>query len=101
MLSCFAGSKESKTDFVIIPVGALMVGKILYEDDIFSGKIHKKGDPFGWFKFGGSTVCCVFRKSALEPHPGLLKHSTGKGGTPALETAVKMGEKIGVLKRHV
>ncbi len=80
-------TQSETTDFVIVIVGAMMVGKIKYENNVFSGGMHKKGDPLGWFELGGSTVALVFKPGAIKVHEGLLKHSSEN-----METAVKMGE---------
>ncbi|KAF4369731.1 hypothetical protein F8388_010564 [Cannabis sativa] len=43
-----------------IAIGATMVGSITFSKK--AGDHVKKGDEFGYFSFGGSTVICVFEK---------------------------------------
>jgi len=71
-------------------VGATMVGSIVQS---YSGNHFRKGEEKGYFKFGGSTVILIFEKGKIKIDQDLLDN-TQKG----LETAVKMGEQIAVLK---
>ncbi len=74
---------------VMAEVGATMVGSIIqsYQRDFVT-----KGEEKGYFKFGGSTVVLLFEKNKIRIDSDLLINTT-KG----LETAVKVGERIGVL----
>lgn len=74
--------------FVIAEVGATLVGSIVQS---FQAGPVNKGEEKGYFKFGGSTVVLLFEKNKIRIDPDLLLH-TAKG----YETAVKMGERIGV-----
>jgi phosphatidylserine decarboxylase len=74
-------------DVVIVEVGATMVGSI---EQTFKGSYANKGEEKGYFKFGGSTVVLLFKKSTIQIDEDLLIH-TAKG----YETTVKMGERIG------
>ncbi len=71
-----------------IEVGAMMVGKIKN----FHG-VHqfKRGEEKGLFEFGGSTVILLVKKDTLLIDSDIVKNSEN-----GIETAVKMGEKIGV-----
>ena len=73
---------------IVSEVGATMVGSIIqtYPDN----KVEK-GEEKGYFKFGGSTVVLFFEKGSLIIDSDLL-NNTKKG----METAVKMGERIGI-----
>mmetsp|Transcript_42738 Transcript_42738/g.110158 ORF Transcript_42738/g.110158 Transcript_42738/m.110158 type:complete len:274 (-) Transcript_42738:102-923(-) len=73
--------------FVI--VGATMVGSIFLSVQV--GAEVKKGDEFGGFKFGGSTVIAVFRKGLVRFDDDLLSSSRKQ-----IESLVKMGESVGV-----
>jgi phosphatidylserine decarboxylase len=74
-------------DVVMAEVGATMVGSI---EQTFKGSYANKGEEKGYFKFGGSTVVLLFKKSTIQIDEDLLIH-TAKG----YETTVKMGERIG------
>jgi phosphatidylserine decarboxylase len=74
-------------DVVMAEVGATMVGSI---EQTFKGSYANKGEEKGYFKFGGSTVVLLFKKSKIQIDEDLLIH-TAKG----YETTVKMGERIG------
>ncbi|KAG6788874.1 hypothetical protein POTOM_004952 [Populus tomentosa] len=43
-----------------VAIGATMVGSITFSKK--AGDHVKKGDEYGYFSFGGSTVICVFEK---------------------------------------
>jgi phosphatidylserine decarboxylase len=73
---------------VMAEVGATMVGSIVQTS---RGPQVVKGEEKGYFKFGGSTVILLFRKEAVRIDPDLLLNTVND-----LETAVKMGEHIGV-----
>lgn len=51
----------------------------------------KKGDQFGYFSCGGSTVICVFEKDVIKIDADLLENSTR-----SLETLVRVGMQLGV-----
>lgn len=71
----------------MIPVGAMMVGKIVqtYTPNL----AYKKGAETGYFAFGGSTVVLLFKPGVIDPIDTFIRHSL-----QGLETAVKMGEAI-------
>jgi phosphatidylserine decarboxylase len=77
-------------DVVMAEVGATMVGSI---EQTYKGSFVNKGEEKGYFKFGGSTVVLLFKKSKIKIDEDLLIN-TAKG----YETTVKMGERIGEKK---
>ncbi len=80
---------KDKGNILLSPVGATMVGSI-YET--FTPNSHvQKGDEMGYFGFGGSTVVMLVDKSKVMIDQDLLDNTKNR-----IETAVVMGEKIGV-----
>ncbi|RMG74314.1 MAG: phosphatidylserine decarboxylase [Bacteroidetes bacterium] len=73
---------------LVCPVGATMVGSILhtYQGD----STVTKGDEMGYFAFGGSTIVLLIEEGQVSIDADLLEN-TRRG----LETAVRMGERIG------
>ncbi|KAG2018560.1 phosphatidylserine decarboxylase, variant 4 [Coprinopsis cinerea AmutBmut pab1-1] len=69
-------------------VGAMMVGSI--ETTVEEGQTVKRGDEFGYFAFGGSTIVILFEKGAVEWDEDLLIN-----GRASLETLVRVGMGIG------
>lgn len=83
---------ELNTDYgsiLLAPVGATMVGSIL--DTYTPNEPVNKGDEMGYFAFGGSTILM-----ALEPGNLILDHDLVDNTAKGFETAVQMGEQIGV-----
>ncbi|KAI8058294.1 phosphatidylserine decarboxylase-domain-containing protein [Syncephalis plumigaleata] len=81
-------------DFVLIPIGAMLVGSIGLtgaQPEVET----KKGDELGYFAFGGSTVVVIFPPNANMQFDADLLNNSAKG----LETLVKMGESIGTFKQ--
>ncbi|MDD2504651.1 MAG: phosphatidylserine decarboxylase [Bacilli bacterium] len=78
---------ENFGDVISIEVGALLVGKIVnhHENHKF-----KKGEEKGYFKFGGSTICLVFKENTVKIDKDILDNSLNN-----IETIVKLGEIIG------
>ncbi|MCO5590555.1 hypothetical protein L7F22_044526 [Adiantum nelumboides] len=72
-----------------VAIGATMVGSINFTKN--EGDRVKKGDEFGYFSFGGSTVICVFQKGAIDFDEDLIANSER-----SLETLVFMGMSLGV-----
>lgn len=50
----------------VVAVGMVEVSSCVIGDDIVAGHHVDKGDELGWFQFGGSTECLVFRPGAVE-----------------------------------
>ncbi|CAK5268726.1 unnamed protein product [Mycena citricolor] len=73
-------------------VGAMMVGSIL--TTVQEGESVKRGQEFGYFAFGGSTIVLLFEKDAVEWDEDLLVN-----GRASLETLVRVGMGVGRGKR--
>ncbi|TRM55379.1 phosphatidylserine decarboxylase-domain-containing protein [Schizophyllum amplum] len=69
-------------------VGAMMVGTI--KITVEEGQEVKRGDEFGYFAFGGSTIVLLIEKGAVQWDEDLLIN-----GRSALETLVRVGMGIG------
>lgn len=91
VVSIISTAEFGKVAFVAI--GATMVGSITFLKK--KGDHVKKGDEFGYFSFGGSTVICVFEKDVIEIDEDLLTNSAR-----SLETLVEVGMKLGVSKKQ-
>ncbi|KAG8368712.1 hypothetical protein BUALT_Bualt15G0074300 [Buddleja alternifolia] len=87
VVSVISTKEFGKVAFVAI--GATMVGSITFSKK--EGDYVKKGDEFGYFSFGGSTVICVFEKDTIKIDDDLLENSAR-----SLETLVSVGMKLGV-----
>ncbi|KAK9069550.1 hypothetical protein SSX86_011454 [Deinandra increscens subsp. villosa] len=88
----------STADFgkvAFVAIGATMVGSITFTKQ--KGEYVQKGDEFGYFSFGGSTVICVFEKDSIALDEDLLANSAR-----SLETLVSVGMQLGVSikKKH-
>ena len=81
-------SSEEKGDIEIAPVGATMVGSII--ETYTPNQFIKKGDEMGYFAFGGSTIVLLIDKNKIQIDSDILDNTKNK-----IETAVRMGEKIG------
>lgn len=71
-----------------IEVGALMVGRIKNYDEECE---IIKGMPKGKFEFGGSTICLLVEKDKVIFDKDIIDNTNN-----GYETAVKMGEQIGI-----
>ncbi|KAL6545780.1 phosphatidylserine decarboxylase [Orobanche gracilis] len=87
VVSLMSTKEFGKVAFVAI--GATMVGSITFSKK--EGDFVKKGDEFGYFSFGGSTVICVFEKDTIKIDDDLLENSSR-----SLETLVSVGMRLGV-----
>ncbi|WOL01555.1 phosphatidylserine decarboxylase proenzyme 2 isoform X2 [Canna indica] len=90
VVSIISSTEFGKVAFVAI--GATMVGSIKFTKN--KGDYVHKGDEFGYFSFGGSTVICVFEKDAIQIDEDLLSNSER-----SLETLVFVGMSLGVSKK--
>lgn len=70
-----------------IEVGAMMVGRI---KNHHAEHKFKRGEEKGMFEFGGSTIILLVKKDVVEIDSDIIENT--KNG---IETAVKLGEKIG------
>ncbi|XP_057803943.1 phosphatidylserine decarboxylase proenzyme 2-like isoform X2 [Salvia miltiorrhiza] len=87
VVSTISTKEFGKVAFVAI--GATMVGSINFTKK--EGDYVKKGDEFGYFSFGGSTVICVFEKDTIKIDNDLLENSSRH-----LETLVSVGMQLGL-----
>ncbi|WP_369048915.1 archaetidylserine decarboxylase [Tenacibaculum sp. UWU-22] len=85
---CILSTKE-KGDLIIAAIGATMVGSII--ETYTPNLTVKKGDEMGYFAFGGSTIVILIDKNKIKIDSDILTNTKNKK-----ETAVKMGERIGV-----
>ncbi|KAJ3889118.1 phosphatidylserine decarboxylase-domain-containing protein [Lentinula edodes] len=69
-------------------VGAMMVGTI--QTTVEEGQWVKRGEEFGYFAFGGSTIVLLFEPGVLEWDEDLVIN-----GRAALETLVRVGMGLG------
>ncbi|XP_042456522.1 phosphatidylserine decarboxylase proenzyme 2-like isoform X5 [Zingiber officinale] len=90
VVSVISTSEFGKVAFIAI--GATMVGSITFTKE--KGDYVHKGDEFGYFSFGGSTVICIFEKHTIEIDEDLLSNSER-----SLETLVAVGMRLGISKR--
>ncbi|KAJ9478971.1 Phosphatidylserine decarboxylase proenzyme 2 [Pseudozyma hubeiensis] len=74
--------------FYAVCIGAMMVGSTVLT--VEEGSEVKRGDEFGYFKFGGSTIVLVFEKGRVRWDQDLLDN-----GRAAIETLVRVGMGIG------
>ena len=73
---------------LMVPVGALMVGKIV--ETYAANQRVVKGDEAGYFAFGGSTVVVLVKPGVIQ-----IKENFVKNSEQGFETVVKMGQGIG------
>ncbi|KAH8824331.1 phosphatidylserine decarboxylase-domain-containing protein [Flagelloscypha sp. PMI_526] len=69
-------------------IGAMMVGTIV--TTVEEGQSIKRGDEFGYFAFGGSTIVMLLEKGVVQWDEDLLNN-----GKASLETLVRVGMGIG------
>ena len=69
---------------VIMPIGMAEVSSSVLLDKIKEGYRVKKGEELGYFQYGGSTYCLVFR-------PGVIKKFLVKENDE-----LKMGQALAV-----
>ena len=55
---------ESGALCAIVPVGMCEVSSVNFESTVVPGAEVKKGDPLGYFLFGGSDIVMIFSKDA-------------------------------------
>merc|ERR1712216_134965 len=77
---------------VLIPVGATIVGSITQYVEV--GSKFKKGQLFGDFSYGGSTVIMITQRNMVKFDHDLVSCSE----VDNIETKVRMGEQIGVAR---
>lgn len=83
---------EKFGNLLIMEVGALFVGKIV---NYHQQKRVKRGQEKGKFEFGGSTIIVCTEKGKIKIDKDILRNTR-----LGIETAVKMGEKIGIAQEY-
>lgn len=61
----------------VLPIGMSQICSCNWEDTVKVGAEVKKGDPMGYFLFGGSDICMVFQKGV---NVDILATEDGDGG---------------------
>lgn len=90
----------------LIPMGMAQVSSVNFEKNVTVGSIHLKGDPLGYFLFGGSDFIILFQKqanfeiTAPEEDPRAEKAGSDKGQTvePVLYKHIHANEEYGRMK---
>jgi phosphatidylserine decarboxylase len=80
-------NSEKFGQVLFIPVGAMLVGKIVetYQPD----KFYKKSDEIGYFAFGGSSIVMLFKNGSIIPNEIFIQNSLHDH-----ETQVSLGQAI-------
>ncbi len=55
---------EKGSLIAIVPVGMCQVSSVNFEETVKPGVSVKKGDPLGYFMFGGSDIIMIFSENA-------------------------------------
>lgn len=76
--------------FLMMEVGALMVGKIVNHHSGYTRLDVERGQEKGYFAFGGSTIVLLFMPGAVQMDEHILSASA-RGE----ETRVRMGQRVG------
>ncbi len=74
----------------VLEIGATCVGSI--GEEFVAGRTVAKGDPKGWFAFGGSCVATVFQRGRIRFEDDLVAQSAQQ-----IETYARMGDRLGVV----
>ena len=78
----------------VLPIGMGQVSSVNWESDIKVGRVAKKGDPLGYFLFGGSDCVLLFQKQAS------FKHTAPKGGEGSYSAGyahIYQGKQLGTI----
>ena len=78
----------------VLPIGMGQISSVNWEPEIQIGITVKKGDPLGYFLFGGSDCVMVFQKQAS------FKHTVPSGGEGSYSHGfahIYQGEQIGTI----
>ncbi|WP_296706026.1 phosphatidylserine decarboxylase family protein [Rhodoblastus sp.] len=51
---------------VVMPIGMGEISSCVIDQSVKAGARVAKGDELGYFQYGGSTVCCLFRPGAID-----------------------------------
>ena len=76
----------------ILPVGMSQVSSVNFEPDVVPGIAVKKGDPLGYFLFGGSDIVMLF-----QPQAGFTLTAPKNPDDPESYTHLLMGQAYGKL----
>lgn len=82
----------------IMPIGMGQVSSVNFEDNVKIGETITKGDPLGYFLFGGSDVVMLFEKSAR--FAITVKRNKEESGYYGGFEHVKCRESYGVFDGH-
>lgn len=75
----------------LIPMGMAQVSSVNFEPDVTVGSVHEKGDPLGFFLFGGSDFVMLFQEGVS------LEITVPKDGASAYRH-VLTGQEYGVVE---
>ena len=75
----------------VVAIGAMLVGSIKYVDGVDVGVDVKRGQCLGAFRYGGSTVICLYQKGDVTLDADLVRNSCEL----KCETYVKVGWRVG------
>jgi phosphatidylserine decarboxylase precursor len=78
----------------LLPIGMAAVGSVNFEDNVKAGATVKKGDPLGYFLFGGSDFIVIFQRQ-VEFTLDAPKSDQGDAFKHQL-----MGERLGQLSKR-
>jgi phosphatidylserine decarboxylase len=79
----------------LVPMGMAEVSSVNFEDNLEVGDSFKKGDPLGYFLFGGSDFVMLFQDEANFEIEAPKKPQSDDGGSPYEH--LHMGETYGVV----
>ena len=88
--------RESIGLVCVIPIGITEVSSITLE--VKQGDELKKGDPIGYFSFGGSTLCMVFQPGAIDHYTlGAPQVGDPHAGPPgSIDSIIKANARIAI-----
>ena len=81
----------------LLPIGMGQVSSVNFESNVKKGLKVRKGDPLGYFLFGGSDFVMIFEEKA-NFQITVKKGGEVKGYSNGYHH-VKMGEKYGMVKK--
>ncbi len=81
---------DSFGTYLMMEVGALMVGKIVNHHAAYTRLDVKRGEEKGYFAFGGSTIVLLFMPGSV-----LVDEKIANASAAGDETRVRMGQSIG------
>lgn len=81
----------------VLPIGMGQVSSVNFEDNVKVGSIMKKGEPLGYFLFGGSDCVLVFQEKA---HFKLTAPLGGEGTYSNGYAHIFQGQELGILNKN-